>query len=60
MEFKFKADAKFEAKNLDNACEKLSNHFKAIRNGERDTGLEFIGEMHLVPEGNTITLNKGG
>jgi hypothetical protein len=45
MKFNFFADVNFEAKNIDDAFSKISKHFKNIKN----TNLEFIGEMHIVP-----------
>ncbi len=57
MEFHFKADAKFEAKNIDDAFLKLSDHFNSRYQecaSDEDESipseqLEFIGEMHIRP-----------
>ncbi len=54
MEFHFKADAKFEAENIDDAINKLSEHFKSLYQECIDEDitsdyLEFIGEMHISP-----------
>jgi len=47
-EFKFIADIKFNAENIDNACKQLEEHFKALPQGE-DIAPWFIGEMHIEP-----------
>ena len=49
MEFQFQADTKFEAKNLDDACEKIASHFKAIKDDKQENTPWFVGEMHLEP-----------
>lgn len=42
-------DIVFFAENLDSAFEKLSEHFRQLKENTADTVGEFIGEVHLHP-----------
>lgn len=46
MIFVIKADAHFEAENIDDALEKLSDHFRKIVDGE-DSELFIGGEIQI-------------
>jgi len=47
MIFKFKADAEFEAENIDDALNKLSNHFKVIVKDENEENIIEYNELFL-------------
>jgi len=46
--FNFRADAYFSAENLDDAFNRLAEHFKRVMDG-KDSELFEDGEMHLEP-----------
>jgi hypothetical protein len=47
MIFHFKADATFDAENMDDAFVRLATHFLALRAGLADTGLEQTGLIEV-------------
>ena len=47
MIFNFKADCDFEANDIDDACRKLSEHFKDVRNF-KESGLISYGKMEIT------------
>jgi len=49
MTFVFTADIEFDAEDLDDAFEKLRNHFQSLVDGI-DTELGQIGNMELKPK----------
>ena len=48
MIFNFKADCDFEAEDIDDACRKLSKHFKDVRDF-KESDLIGTGEMEVIP-----------
>ena len=54
MKFKLFGEMIFEAKNLDDAFMKLSNHFKGLSEGDENLELECGTDIHLK------TVKEGG
>ena len=50
MEFRIKADAIFEAENIDDAFLKLSEHFKEIEEKGNDAAEDFLKSGHILIE----------
>jgi hypothetical protein len=49
MKFHLKADATFEAANMDEALSVLSNHFFAVLAGEADQQIKLTGPVSILP-----------
>jgi len=50
VNYRFKADATFEAEDIKDAFVKLATHFLALHGGIDKTGLGQIGSMKISPE----------
>ena len=60
MNYRFKADATFEAENIKDAFVKLATHFLALHGGIEKTGLGQTGSMKISPEPKQIAKKPSG